>query len=268
MKIEYNMQYLLTNDTAEQWSSSNPTIPKGLLVADTTNNKLKLGNGTNAWNDLPYLSDKEIEAAKNEINETIQQIQTDLAKKANSGTTLTEYGITDAYTKEETELKIAEKIAAQSHMETSVVEQLPDVGDANNYTIYLVAKDGDKPQDGYIEYLLINNKFEIIGNTDIDLTNYITTESLDTELAKKADNTTIEFTEGTFKVKDDVLGIQPEDYGTTAKGGTIKSSEDNNKIKIGEDGTAEVNKISFAKLFVDPEDTVVINGGTSASLAG
>lgn len=265
-KYTYNMSYLLPAKTKAEWDSANPVIPERLLVADTETHQLKIGDGSTQWQDLPYLNADEIKKVKDEIDQTIQTIQTTLAKKANSGTTLTEYGITDAYTKGETDTKIAEEVAKLSHMTTSVVEKLPNVGDANDHTIYLVAKDEGKPQDGYIEYLLINQQFEIIGNTDIDLTNYITKDGLDTELAKKADGTTIEFTEGKFKVKEDALGIQPEDYATADQGGTIKSSDAENKIKIGEDGTGEVNKLSMAKLFVAESDTIVIDGGSAVTV--
>lgn len=265
-KITYNMSYLLPAKTKTEWNSANPVIPDRLLVADTETHQLKLGDGSTNWNDLPYLNADEIKKVKDEIDQTIQSIQTTLSQKADSGTKLSEYGITDAYTKGETDQKIAAEVAKLSHMTTEVVEKLPEVDAANDHTIYLVAKDAGKPQDGYIEYLLINQNFEIIGNTDIDLTNYITKDGLDAELEKKVDGTTIEFTEGKFKVKEDVLGIQPDDYATADTGGTIKSSDADNKIKIGEDGTGEVNKLSMAKLFIADGDTIVIDGGSAVAV--
>lgn len=43
-------------DTAEEWSKVNPILDKGEWGYDTTNDKIKLGNGTDAWNDLTYFS--------------------------------------------------------------------------------------------------------------------------------------------------------------------------------------------------------------------
>jgi hypothetical protein len=49
----------LRRDTAANWQSSNPTLAQGEVGIDLTNNKIKIGNGTTAWNGLPYFDDKE-----------------------------------------------------------------------------------------------------------------------------------------------------------------------------------------------------------------
>lgn len=43
--------------------------------------------------------------------------------------------------------------------------------------------------------------------------------------------------------------------------GGVKSSNESNKIKILEDGTMEVNPISFEKLYTDGTDDIIISGG-------
>ncbi len=48
----------LRRDTAANWSSANPVLALGEPGYDTTNNKLKIGNGTTAWNSLSYLTDE------------------------------------------------------------------------------------------------------------------------------------------------------------------------------------------------------------------
>ena len=56
-----------------------------------------------------------------------------------------------------------------------VVAELP-TQDISTTTIYLVAQeDGASGQDIYDEYIYVNNKWELIGNTDIDLSAYSTT---------------------------------------------------------------------------------------------
>lgn len=39
--------------TAAQWASANPVLAAGELGLDTTNNILKVGNGSAAWLSLP-----------------------------------------------------------------------------------------------------------------------------------------------------------------------------------------------------------------------
>lgn len=63
-----------------------------------------------------------------------------------------------------------------------VVASLPATGEEK--TIYLVPKDGKSP-DVHDEYLWINNKFELIGNTEIDLSEYAKKTYVDNSVAEK-----------------------------------------------------------------------------------
>ena len=97
-------------------------------------------------------------------------------------TTLSGYGISNAYTKTETDTKISNAIANAGHLKREIVSQLPDVASADEHTIYMVAKasgavgSGDK--NGYDEYMLVvtgdTRKFEKVGDSAVDLTNYAT----------------------------------------------------------------------------------------------
>ncbi len=49
----------LRRDTAANWSATNPTLAQGEIGFDLTNNKIKIGTGSTAWNSLPYFDDKE-----------------------------------------------------------------------------------------------------------------------------------------------------------------------------------------------------------------
>lgn len=44
----------LRRDTAANWTSANPTLAAGEAGFESDTNKLKIGNGTTAWNSLPY----------------------------------------------------------------------------------------------------------------------------------------------------------------------------------------------------------------------
>ena len=109
----------------------------------------------------------------------VTNLQTTLDGKANKATTLAGYGISDAYTKGETDSKIAEAIAAAPHLKREIVEELPVVGSADANTIYMVPTDGSISDPGeetshYNEYMLINGAFELIGTSQVDLNGYAT----------------------------------------------------------------------------------------------
>lgn len=102
-----------------------------------------------------------------------------LAGKADKATTLEGYGITDAYTKSQTDSKIAEAVAAAPHLKRTIVEELPDTEGADENTIYMVPQGGSVEDPGtstshYNEYMLINGAFELIGSSQVDLSGYAT----------------------------------------------------------------------------------------------
>lgn len=49
----------LRRDTAANWTATNPTLAQGEIGIDLTNNKIKIGNGSTAWNSLSFFDDKE-----------------------------------------------------------------------------------------------------------------------------------------------------------------------------------------------------------------
>ena len=104
--------------------------------------------------------------------EDVTNLQTTLDGKANKATTLAGYGITDAYTKDETDSKIAEAVAAAPHLKRTIVEDLPDTEGADENTIYMVGTGAGSEDSAYKEYMLINGAFEKIGSSKVDLTNY------------------------------------------------------------------------------------------------
>lgn len=109
----------------------------------------------------------------------VNGLDTALAGKANKATTLAGYGITDAYTTTQTDSAIAAAVAAADHLKREIVKSLPDVGDADENTIYMVPQGGSIEDPGtstshYNEYMLINGAFELIGSSQVDLSGYAT----------------------------------------------------------------------------------------------
>lgn len=50
------VQIQLRNGTAAQWTAANPTLAAGEVGTETDTSKLKIGNGSTAWNSLAYAS--------------------------------------------------------------------------------------------------------------------------------------------------------------------------------------------------------------------
>lgn len=103
-------------------------------------------------------------------------LQANIDKKANKATTLAGYGITDAYTRGEADTAIATAVNAAGHLKRSIVDALPAVGEADEHTIYMVPKKvgaaGNESGNSYLEYMLVNGKFEQVGDSTVDLTDY------------------------------------------------------------------------------------------------
>lgn len=108
---------------------------------------------------------------------------TPAAPTANAGTNTTQIATTAFVT-----TAVANAIGGVTQINYSVVQALPTTGVAG--TIYLVAH-AHGTGDAYDEYIWVNNAFEKIGNTDIDLSGYwakadlaaITTSEIDAMLA-------------------------------------------------------------------------------------
>lgn len=70
---ELKTRIVLRNDTAAKWTEINPTLKAGEFGIENDTNKFKIGNGTSAWNDLPYgaQSDVEVDATMVEFTQDI-----------------------------------------------------------------------------------------------------------------------------------------------------------------------------------------------------
>lgn len=85
-----------------------------------------------------------------------------LLNKINSG------GGGDTYTKEE----IDEMISQLKQFETEYVLTLPLKGEPN--VLYFVPRTSPSGNDSCYEYMWLNNKWEFVGSTEVDLSNYYT----------------------------------------------------------------------------------------------
>lgn len=49
------VQIQLRNDTAANWTSVNPTLARGEIGVEIDTNKMKIGTGSESWDDLQYM---------------------------------------------------------------------------------------------------------------------------------------------------------------------------------------------------------------------
>lgn len=94
--------------------------------------------------------------------------------------------LTNYYAKSQTytQSEVDALISAIVTLNVLVVQTLP-TQDISTTTIYLVPKQTTGTNDVYDEYIYINNSWERIGDTTIDLSNYYTKSQVDSLLADK-----------------------------------------------------------------------------------
>lgn len=113
---------------------------------------------------------------KGQVTTNKNDIATLKTSKADKATTLAGYGITDAFTKDETRSEITTAIANADHLKRVIVDQLPSVDTADEHTIYMIKKTSPLGENAYDEYMVVNNqgvkKLEKIGDSAVDLTDY------------------------------------------------------------------------------------------------
>lgn len=129
-------------------------------------------------------SDGKIQWVKPDTS-TVEGLATEVESLRQDVTTI-QGKLDNIYTKGETDSAIAAAVAGASHLKREIVESLPETSEADLNTIYMVPKTSGSGQNTYDEYMVLNGAWEILGNTDIDLTDYVTTDTLNTDLGKKA----------------------------------------------------------------------------------
>lgn len=109
-------------------------------------------------------------------------------------------------------------------MKCEVVEELP-TSDINESTIYLVLKEGNAGENVYNEFLYINGVWELIGTTEIDLTNYYTKDDVDSLVENVIDDaqTSDNKTWSSDKISQTLDGYLSKDGGTI-KGAVVETA--------------------------------------------
>lgn len=113
---------------------------------------------------------------KNGVIVTTQDKTVDITVPVNVSDLVNDKGFMN---KEDFDNATKEALAKLTNFKTSVVNSLPDVATAEENTLYLV-KSTETEGNVYKEYLKVNGKYELIGDTsvDIDLSAYIKAEDI------------------------------------------------------------------------------------------
>lgn len=147
--VKYNLKSIPFHATEAEWSTINYVPKEGeTIIYDTDNEhsyfRFKTGDGTTQASLLPF-----------------------------SLTTFTEV-----------EIYINRMVGSAGHLKRVVLgtdEDLPNIEDAEIDTIYMKASTSNNTQlnNSYVEFMVINGIWEIIGNTVVDLSNYLTKNEAD-----------------------------------------------------------------------------------------
>ena len=190
------------------------------------------------------------ELANGQVTINKNDITTLKSGKADKATSLAGYGITDAYTKTQTDSAIATAVANADHLKREIVEDLPEVGSADEHTIYMVAKASGSGEQKYDEYMLINGAFEKVGDSAVDLTNYATKTEVSTAkseaISTAASDATTKANQALSDAKTYADGLA-DNYATAAQGAKADTALQQANITTGgANGTIAVKGIDVA----------------------
>lgn len=149
--------------TKEEYAKVLTDIPKIInsIEEEPTEGSKNLITSGGVWQAIDNVHTTINNQIKSSIVDNLESLATDKSLSANQGRIL------------------KEMIANLANLQIEIVDQLPSVGETN--IIYLVKKSSSAP-DIHDEYVFVDGKWEKIGNTEIDLSNYYTRDEVDDKL--------------------------------------------------------------------------------------
>ena len=155
----------IRRDAASNWVQYNPTLGSGEYGLETDTMLIKIGDGRTEWNNLRYLNKLDANYFEYDENGEItfnDQFEALIQSFIKPGDTIPQLAISNApQLPEEIANKqyVDQAIAAISTLKRRVVNQLPQVENADESIIYLI-----KQGNIYVEYMLIDGQMEQIGS--------------------------------------------------------------------------------------------------------
>ena len=90
--------------------------------------------------------------------------------------------LSNYYTKNEVDNSLLETISKISTLSFQIVQEKPSVEDIKTNIIYLIPKENSDNENIYDEWIYINNNWELIGTTEINLDNYYNSNYIDNKI--------------------------------------------------------------------------------------
>lgn len=149
--------------TKEEYAKVLTDIPKVInsIEEEPTEGSKNLITSGGVWQAIDNVHTTINNQIKSSIVDNLESLAADKSLSANQGRIL------------------KEMIANLANLQIEIVDRLPSVGETN--IIYLVKKSGSAP-DIHDEYVFVDGKWEKIGDTEIDLSNYYTRDEVDDKL--------------------------------------------------------------------------------------
>ena len=169
-------------------------------------------------------------------------LQVALDAKANKGTTLAEYGITDAYTKTETESRIQEVLdglSDTSETAASVAQALETYKTANDQRVSEIETD-------------LANKVDVEAGKSLVDDTLIAKLSAIEEGAQVNKIESVKLGENVLETVDKTVSIPV--------GAGLKASDE---VTVAEDGTLGIGTVNVNKLVQSESETLILNGGSA-----
>lgn len=149
--------------TKEEYAKVLTDIPKIInsIEEEPTEGSKNLITSGGVWQAIDNVHTTINNQIKSSIVDNLESLAADKSLSANQGRIL------------------KEMIANLANLQIEIVDQLPSIGETN--IIYLVKKSSSAP-DIHDEYVFVDGKWEKIGNTEIDLSNYYTRAEVDAKI--------------------------------------------------------------------------------------
>lgn len=242
----------------ESYYTFNPNTKQYTKVIVTTDDPLPLNleakvvNGELIWVET-YVSDGAFVDLSNAINGKL-----DRSGGIMTGT-LTLAGPPSGNNDAATKAYVDSAVASAGHLKREIVQTLPAAGNADANTIYMMLDSNAPSGDQYKEYMLINGSLTQIGDTSIDLSNYVTKPTVTT-----AGNIATLAADGSLV--DSGVSIQNTgalEIATSSRLGGVYSSNLDNYIEVDNLGYMKITRVSTSKLYVPSGDEFILNGGSA-----
>lgn len=227
---------LVRSAIAANWHTRNPVLQRGEWGLeydpnDNTHLLLKIGNGEQDWDHLPYINKydatyfaQQVEDGTITFSDSFKDVIA--ALEAAAGQAIEHLTITDPPVNDTdvpNKKYVDDAIAAAGHLKREIVLTLPDPLLADEHTLYMVPSSNG---EYYEEYMVINGAWDMVGETG-----------------------------------DGGSGGFTLEVATTSRLGGVKASTAANQINVTNEGIMTLNEVSTSLLYVPTGDTLTLYGG-------